>query len=169
MKIGWFDLNSLIKLTMNKNIQINISDCEYSSNLYLIDGEYINITINCHDDYEWLYELLGYIGGFSIVITYLFQLVKVYKTQSTVDLSIKFLIAAMTGTIFMLAYGIFINQMPLIVANVLIGIEVGLKMFGKIYFEKKCPCQKSDANVETQEIAGLVKEPEVIVAEVIEE
>lgn len=152
---------------MNKHIQIDISRCEYSSNLYLVDGEYINVTINCYDELEWLYELLGYIGGFSIVITYLFQLVKVYKTRSTVDLSIKFLIAALLGTLFMLAYGIFINQMPLIIANVLIGLEVGLKMFGKIYFEKKCPCQKPDEDSEGQ--IEPENEPEVIVDGIINE
>jgi uncharacterized protein with PQ loop repeat len=155
-----------------QNIQIDISKCGFYTNLYTVNGTIINVTVNCKDDYEQLYEILGYIGGFGIVFTNMFQVIKVYKSQSTNDVSIKFLITALLSTIFLFAYGVFIYQMPLIVTNIIIGLELGIIITGKMFFENKCPCQKlidPDTNLENVDLEEKDAEENVDVKEVITE
>jgi len=165
-----------------QNIQINISECESYTSLYTVNGTVVTVTVNCSDDYEQLYEFLGYIGGFGIIFTNMFQIIKVYKSQSTNDVSIKFLVMALLSTIFMFAYGIFIYQMPLIVTNIIIGLELSIIIIGKMYFENKCPCKKSidpgtnlenidveEEDVEEKDVEEKDVEEKDVIAEVIAE
>jgi MtN3 and saliva related transmembrane protein len=59
----------------------------------------------------------GMIGGFLTTISFLPQVVKVWKTRSTKDISLVMFILFTLGVVFWLFYGIFMNALPIILAN----------------------------------------------------
>ena len=81
-------------------------------------------------------DAIGYLGGFFIMISFIPQVVKSYKTKSVKDLSIWMVIATFIGTLFWITYGYFINSKPVLVMNVIFGIIVLFQLFLKINYEK---------------------------------
>ena len=65
---------------------------------------------------DWI-QFLGYLGSFLSSITFIPQVVKVYKTQSAHDLSAYMLLIVFTSTLVWLAYGIGMNLWPVITCN----------------------------------------------------
>ena len=79
-------------------------------------------------------DIVGYIGGFFLIITLLPQLVKTYKTKSVEDISPFFVILALITSVFYLVYGIILQTTPMIVANIILLIQnLLLLYFKKIY------------------------------------
>ena len=64
-----------------------------------------------------LIDLLGYVAGILVVISMLPQVMKSWKTKSTRDLSLAMFLILCTGIFMWLAYGIYLNDLPIIVAN----------------------------------------------------
>lgn len=62
-------------------------------------------------------ELFGYLGAFFLTITLIPQLILTCKTQKTDDISYGFIALQILTCIFFLIYGIFLNAMPLMIAN----------------------------------------------------
>ena len=84
-------------------------------------------------------ELIGYIGGFFIMISFIPQVIKSYKTKSVEDVSITMILATIIGTIFWIIYGVLINANPVIIMNSIFGIIVLYELYLKynISFSKK--------------------------------
>ena len=99
---------------------------------------------NTHHDEElyMVYESLGYIGGGLVCVTYFPQVLRVYQTKSTKDISLIFLILGLTASIFMTIYGFFINELPLMITNPIIGSEIILLLIAKIIYDKDNICKK---------------------------
>ena len=83
-----------------------------------------------------LTDLVGYIGGFFIMISFIPQVFKSYKTRSVKDLSTSMIIATFVGTAFWVAYGFFINSMPVIIMNIIFGVIVIFQLYLKIKYDK---------------------------------
>ena len=81
-------------------------------------------------------EIIGYLGGIFIMISFIPQVIKSYKTKSVKDLSITMIISTLIGTIFWIIYGFLIKGMPIIVMNIIFGIIVLYQFYLKIKFEK---------------------------------
>ena len=81
-------------------------------------------------------ELIGYLGGIFIMISFVPQVIKSYKTKSVSDLSLWMIIATLVGTIFWVIYGYLINSKPIIVMNIIFGVIVLFQLFLKIKHEK---------------------------------
>lgn len=64
-------------------------------------------------------DIIGYIGGIFIMISFIPQVIKSYKTKSVKDLSLAMLIMTLIGTFFWLIYGIIISAMPIIAMNII--------------------------------------------------
>ena len=64
-----------------------------------------------------LTKYLGFIAGIFTTIAFLPQVIKVWKTKSTSDISLAMFIIFTTGITFWLAYGIIIDNLALIIAN----------------------------------------------------
>ncbi len=65
---------------------------------------------------NWI-DVLGMVAATLTTISFLPQVIKVWQTRSTKDLSIITLIALNTGIILWLIYGLLINKAPVIIAN----------------------------------------------------
>lgn len=81
-------------------------------------------------------DFIGYLGGIFIMISFVPQAVKSYKTKSVKDLSVAMIIATLAGTIFWIMYGFLIKGMPIIIMNIIFGIIVLYQLYLKIKYEK---------------------------------
>ena len=82
-----------------------------------------------------LQEIIGYLGGIFIMVSFVPQVIKSYKTKSVKDLSLWMIIATLVGTIFWIIYGYFINSMPVLVMNIIFGIIVLFQLYLKMKYE----------------------------------
>jgi MtN3 and saliva related transmembrane protein len=64
-----------------------------------------------------LISICGLIGGTFTTISFLPQLIQVWKTRSTKDISAGMFILFTIGVMFWLVYGILIKEWPVIIAN----------------------------------------------------
>jgi len=97
-----------------------------------------------------LIDFFGYSSGVLVGITLLPQVIKVFKTKSTKDLSFMFLSISLVASIFKLIYGVLINQLPIVVTAPVIGIETLVIMIAKCIFDKKIDKDKEEPNKEIE-------------------
>ena len=64
-------------------------------------------------------EFYGFIAAFLTTIAFLPQLYKTWKTKSADDVSLIMLILFITGLTCWIIYGIQINSIPILVANII--------------------------------------------------
>ena len=69
-------------------------------------------------------ELIGLIAAVFTTSSFFPQVVKIWKTKQTKDISTTMYIAMMIGTCFWLTYGILINSIAIIAANIISGLLV---------------------------------------------
>jgi len=81
-------------------------------------------------------DIIGYLGGIFIMISFLPQVIKSYKTKSVGDLSMMMILATLIGTIFWITYGFLINGKPIVIMNSLFGLIVLYQLFLKIKHDK---------------------------------
>ncbi len=81
-------------------------------------------------------EIIGYLGGIFIMISFIPQLIRSYKTKSVEDISLGMVIATIIGTMFWIIYGVLIGGMPIIVMNIIFIITVFYQLYLKIRYEK---------------------------------
>ena len=67
-----------------------------------------------------IYEVMGLVGAFLSSITFIPQVIQVYKTKSAKDLNMKMLLIIVLSTIVWLIYGFGKNALPVIIANAII-------------------------------------------------
>lgn len=65
---------------------------------------------------NWI-DVLGLVAAFLTTTSFLPQVIKVWQTKSTKDLSMLTLIALNLGIMLWLIYGLLISKAPIIVAN----------------------------------------------------
>lgn len=68
-------------------------------------------------------QIFGYLGAFTLTITLIPQLVLTCKTKKVENLSLVFLFLQNLTCILFLIYGILLKEIPLIVANTIVGIQ----------------------------------------------
>ncbi len=62
-------------------------------------------------------QAIGYIAGTLTTLSFLPQVLKAWKTRSTKDISLSMFIMFTLGVALWLVYGVMINEMPIIIAN----------------------------------------------------
>lgn len=82
-------------------------------------------------------EIVGYLGGIFIMISFVPQVIRSYRTKSVGDLSIGMIISTLIGTIFWIAYGFLIESKPIIIMNTIFGLVVLCQLYLKIKHENK--------------------------------
>lgn len=70
-----------------------------------------------HFDIMKFIEIIGYLAGAMTTISFLPQVIQVWKTRSTKDLSIVMFLLFSLGLVLWLIYGISVQQLPIILAN----------------------------------------------------
>jgi len=81
-------------------------------------------------------DALGYVGMVFLTITLLPQLVKVYKTKKADDLSYIFLFMNFVTCVCFFAYGIILEETPLIIANTIVITQTGMLTFLKFRYSR---------------------------------
>jgi MtN3 and saliva related transmembrane protein len=61
--------------------------------------------------------LLGYFAAFCTTISFLPQALKIWKSNSSKDISLSMFVIFTIGVICWLIYGILINDLPIVIAN----------------------------------------------------
>ena len=84
---------------------------------------------------EFLVKNLGYIAGFFTTIAFLPQVLKVWRTKSTKDISIWMFLIFTTGVFLWLIYGLMIFNYSLIIANTITLILSISILIAKILFK----------------------------------
>jgi MtN3 and saliva related transmembrane protein len=64
-------------------------------------------------------EILGYIAAFLTTAAFLPQTIKTIKSRDTASISLAMYVMFTTGIVLWLAYGILIESMPMIIANII--------------------------------------------------
>jgi len=77
---------------------------------------------------------LGYIAGALTTFAFLPQLIKAIKTKSTKDISLLMFVVICTGISLWLIYGILIDSLPIILANMVTLIIAGAILVFKIKY-----------------------------------
>ena len=79
-------------------------------------------------------EIIGYLGGVFIMVSFIPQVFRSYKTKSVRDLSIWMIFATLLGTIFWVTYGFFLNALPIIIMNSIFGLVVLIQLYLRIKY-----------------------------------
>ena len=83
----------------------------------------------------YLTKYVGFFAAFCTTIAFLPQAIKVYKTKSTKDISLLMFIIFTVGVASWLAYGVYLNDLPLIIANTITLILSLFILFYKIKYK----------------------------------
>lgn len=65
---------------------------------------------------QWV-DVIGVTAGILTTISFVPQVIKVWKTRSATDISLWMFLLFSLGVLLWLIYGIYLNAMPIIVAN----------------------------------------------------
>jgi len=64
-------------------------------------------------------ELIGYVSGGLITVALLPQVLKAWRTKSTTDISIPWMLLYLTGLVLCIVYGFGISSVPIILTTAL--------------------------------------------------
>jgi MtN3 and saliva related transmembrane protein len=80
--------------------------------------------------------LIGYMAGTLTTVSFLPQVIRSYTTRSTRDISFKMLILFGAGMLLWTIYGILVNSLPIIAANVITFALVVVLVAMKVHYNK---------------------------------
>ena len=84
---------------------------------------------------EFIINYVGFFAAFCTTISFLPQVIKVYKTRSTKDISLYMFLIFTIGTFCWLIYGILESSLPIIIANTITLILSAIILLYKIKFK----------------------------------
>ena len=79
--------------------------------------------------------IIGLIAALFTTVSILPQLIKVYKTQSTKDISTGMFTLFGVGLLLWFVYGVFVNDLPIMVANSLAFIQATVILYFKAKYK----------------------------------
>jgi MtN3 and saliva related transmembrane protein len=79
--------------------------------------------------------IIGLIAALFTTVSLLPQLIKIYKTKSTKDISTGMFTLFGAGVLLWFVYGVFVNDLPIIVANSLAFIQAAFILFFKAKYK----------------------------------
>jgi len=82
-------------------------------------------------------DYVGYAGGFVSAITFLPQVIKLWKTKSVKDLSSLTLFFLFLNVSLWLIYGILVNAMPIMLTNGIVLSMIIIMIYFKIRYNNK--------------------------------
>ncbi|WP_072013326.1 MULTISPECIES: SemiSWEET family sugar transporter [unclassified Prochlorococcus] len=79
-------------------------------------------------------DLFGFIAAFLTSIAFLPQLIRTFRTKSADDVSLVMLVVFIIGLLFWITYGIQVNSLPVLFANIItLGFNSAILLL-KIYY-----------------------------------
>lgn len=80
-------------------------------------------------------EILGFVAAILTTAAYVPQVYKTWKLKSTKDISFSMYAVMLTGVVLWLIYGIFLNSLPIILANIITIILLSFVIVLKIKYK----------------------------------
>ena len=80
-------------------------------------------------------DIIGYTAGTIIILSFVPQIIKSYKTRSVKDLSLIMLLAIILATILWIVYGFMISSIPVILVNSIYVFVVLFQLYLKMKYE----------------------------------
>ena len=80
-------------------------------------------------------QILGLMAGGLTTVAFLPQVIKTWKSKSAKDLSLAMFFVFALGTLLWLIYGIFIQQLPIILANSITLALASVLLYFKLRFK----------------------------------
>ena len=81
-----------------------------------------------------LAEILGLVGGALVTFSTIPQVIRVFKLRSAREISLLFTMLLWLGMVFSLAYGIYLDLLPVILWNAISLMLVALLIYAKLMF-----------------------------------
>lgn len=82
---------------------------------------------------NWI-SIAGYTAAFCTTISFLPQAIKTIKTKDTSGISLYMYVIFTTGTVLWFLYGLFTNNLPVLIANAITAVLSIIILFYKIKF-----------------------------------
>lgn len=82
-----------------------------------------------------LLDVLGYVAGLFTMIAFLPQVIRVWKTKSTKDISLATFCLFCTGVFLWLIYGLFIKLGPVVITNAVIFVLAAVILIFKLKYK----------------------------------
>ncbi|MEI8073563.1 MAG: SemiSWEET family transporter [Bacteroidota bacterium] len=82
-------------------------------------------------------EYFGYVGAFLSAVTFMPQVWQAWKTKSVGDLSLGTMSIVFISVVVWLVYGFYLNLIPVIIANLIVGLLSIVLLYFKFTFPKK--------------------------------
>lgn len=82
-------------------------------------------------------DFLGFLAGFTTTVSFLPQVIKVYRTKSGEDISFWMVLLLSCGTFLWLIYGLVLHSMPIVIANAVTFSLVVVIFVLKIYYGRR--------------------------------
>jgi len=92
-------------------------------------------------------DILGYSAAFCLVITLLPQLYFTWKTKKAYDISYGFLCLQIITCLLFLSYGVFLEEIPLIIANSMVTTQSISLFIMKIVYSKNDKIKISNTEI----------------------
>ena len=97
--------------------------------------ENTNITNVSVNNYGIIQEIFGYMGNTIVVIKIIPQIIKIFRTKSTKDLSMVFIILGLIGGMCSIVYGLMLQEMPIMLRSFAVFIEIIIIFIAKLYYD----------------------------------
>lgn len=81
-------------------------------------------------------DLIGYIAGALIIVSFVPQIIKSYKTKSVKDLSLMMLALMISATLLWIVYGFMTGSKPVVAVNIVYLFVVSFQFYLKTKYEK---------------------------------
>lgn len=78
--------------------------------------------------------LVGFIAGAVVTLSYIPQIVRVFRLKSSHEISLPFTALLLTGICLWLAYGIVKRDVPIILWNAVGAIQAALLLYAKLKY-----------------------------------
>ena len=81
--------------------------------------------------------LVGFIAGAVVTVSYIPQIVRVFRLKSSHEISLPFTALLLMGICIWLAYGVAKRDVPLILWNAVGAIQAALLLYAKLKYGRK--------------------------------
>ncbi|MAG40103.1 hypothetical protein CMI41_03990 [Candidatus Pacearchaeota archaeon] len=81
-------------------------------------------------------EIIGYLGGVLLILSFLPQIIQSARTKSVEDINLYLVLLTFLGTLFWVAYGVSINNLPIILMQTIFALLVFTELCLKIIYSR---------------------------------
>lgn len=81
-----------------------------------------------------LVDIIGFVAGASTALAFLPQVIKIWETKHTKDLSLGLFLLFLIGIMLWLVYGVMVKSLPIIMANLVTFILVFIILVFKMKY-----------------------------------